>query len=38
MTAHERASGHPIVTSVEAGENWSYCYPDDVMFVLAGDS
>jgi uncharacterized UBP type Zn finger protein len=31
---HARASAHPIVTSVEPGEDWSYCYVDDVMFVL----
>jgi hypothetical protein len=29
-----RASGHPIITSVEPGEDWSYCYVDDVAFVL----
>lgn len=31
---HARQTGHPIVTSVEPGEDWSYCYVDDVMFVL----
>jgi uncharacterized UBP type Zn finger protein len=35
-TTHVRESGHPIVTSVEPGEDWSYCYSDDVMFVLTG--
>jgi hypothetical protein len=30
-----RASGHPIVTSMEQGEDWSYCYEDDVAFVIA---
>lgn len=35
-TKHVRASTHPIVTSVEPGENWSYCYVDDVAFVLEG--
>lgn len=33
-TAHARSSTHPIVTSVEPGEDWSYCYVDDVAFVL----
>ena len=33
-TRHVRDSGHPIVTSLEPGENWSYCYVDDVAFVL----
>jgi Zn-finger in ubiquitin-hydrolases and other protein len=35
-TAHAGASGHPIITSVEPGEDWSYCYVDDVAFVLEG--
>ncbi|MGO9249787.1 MAG: UBP-type zinc finger domain-containing protein [Solirubrobacteraceae bacterium] len=33
-TAHARASEHPIITSVEPGEDWSYCYIDDAAFVL----
>ncbi len=33
-SAHAKASSHPIVTSVERGEDWSYCYVDDVMFVI----
>lgn len=36
-TAHVHASGHPIVTSVEHGESWSYCYVDDLGFVVPGD-
>ena len=35
---HAAATSHAIVTSVEPGENWSYCYVDDVMFVLPGDA
>jgi uncharacterized UBP type Zn finger protein len=31
---HARASEHPIITSVQPGEFWSYCYVDDVMFEL----
>lgn len=27
---HARASGHPIVQSFEPGENWIYCFVDDV--------
>jgi uncharacterized UBP type Zn finger protein len=34
-SAHERDTGHPIVRSAEPGETWSYCYVDDVAFVLA---
>ena len=33
-TAHHRASGHPIVRSLEPGEEWSWCYEDDLMFQL----
>lgn len=31
---HAAQSQHPIVTSAENGEDWSYCYVDDVAFVL----
>jgi uncharacterized UBP type Zn finger protein len=33
-TQHVHESDHPIVTSVEPGEDWSYCYVDEAMFVL----
>ena len=33
-TAHNRESAHPIVSSVEPGEDWSYCYEDDLAFVI----
>jgi uncharacterized UBP type Zn finger protein len=33
-TKHAHTSGHPIVSSLEPGETWSYCYPDDLAFVL----
>jgi uncharacterized UBP type Zn finger protein len=33
-TAHVHQTGHPIVRSAEPGEDWSYCYPDDLAFVL----
>ena len=36
-SGHARDSGHPIVTSVQPAEDWSYCYVDDAMFELAGD-
>jgi uncharacterized UBP type Zn finger protein len=26
-TAHAHSSGHPIVQSVEPGEDWRWCYP-----------
>jgi uncharacterized UBP type Zn finger protein len=31
-TAHNAATGHPIVRSVEPGEDWSWCYADEVTF------
>jgi hypothetical protein len=33
-TAHHRATGHPIVRSAEPGEDWSWCYVDELMFTL----
>ena len=30
-TAHFRATGHPIVRSVEPGETWSWCYADEIV-------
>jgi hypothetical protein len=33
-TAHVNASGHPIVRSAEPGEDWSWCYIDNVAFVV----
>jgi uncharacterized UBP type Zn finger protein len=31
-TKHFHATGHPIITSREPGEDWKYCYIDDVMW------
>jgi hypothetical protein len=33
-TAHHHGSGHPIVRSYEPGEEWFWCYVDDVAFEL----
>jgi hypothetical protein len=30
-TAHHRASGHPLVRSFEPGEEWRWCYVDQVL-------
>jgi uncharacterized UBP type Zn finger protein len=35
-TAHHHATGHPIIRSIEPGEDWSWCYPDELMFRLSG--
>ena len=29
-SAHGRASGHPIIRSLEPGEDWSWCFQDEV--------
>lgn len=32
-TAHWHATSHPIIRSFEAGEQWGWCYPDEVFLV-----
>jgi uncharacterized UBP type Zn finger protein len=34
-TAHFAATAHPIIRSAEPGEDWSWCYVDELMFRLA---
>ena len=34
-TAHFRGTEHPIVRSFEPGEEWFWCYADEVGFELA---
>ena len=34
-SAHAREAEHPIARSAEPGEDWSWCYVDEVMFVIA---
>ncbi len=31
---HASASDHPLVRSAEPGEDWSYCFIDDVAFIV----
>lgn len=31
---HADTAGHPLVRSAEPGEDWSYCFVDDVAFVI----
>jgi uncharacterized UBP type Zn finger protein len=33
-TGHHRETGHPIIRSTEPGEDWSWCYLDEVLFRL----
>lgn len=32
-SSHAREAGHPIVRSAELGEDWSWCYADEVAFL-----
>ncbi len=31
-TKHFHASSHSIIKSFEPGEEWGYCYPDDLFY------
>ena len=33
-TAHHHATSHPLIRSFEPGEDWFYCYPDELAFEL----
>jgi hypothetical protein len=33
--AHWHESGHPLVRSAEPGEDWAWCFDDDVALVLS---
>jgi uncharacterized UBP type Zn finger protein len=33
-TQHFHATHHPIITSLEPGEDWSWCYVDEVVMQL----
>lgn len=35
-TAHFRQVSHPIIRSFEPGEDWYFCYADDLAFELEG--
>lgn len=34
-TAHWRETGHALIRSLEPGEVWGWCYPDEAMLLLA---
>jgi hypothetical protein len=34
---HAGESGHPIVRSAESGEDWSWCFVDEVAFVVRSE-
>jgi uncharacterized UBP type Zn finger protein len=33
-SAHARGSGHPLIRSLEPGEEWSWCFVDDVALSI----
>jgi hypothetical protein len=35
-TAHWHASRHPVIRSFEPGEDWLWCYPDELFFEPPG--
>jgi hypothetical protein len=35
-TGHFRAIAHPLIRSFEPGEEWYWCYVDDLAFELEG--
>jgi uncharacterized UBP type Zn finger protein len=35
-TAHFHSDSHPLVTSYEPGEDWWWCYQDEVAFEVPG--
>jgi uncharacterized UBP type Zn finger protein len=34
-SAHAREEGHPLARSAEPGEDWSWCYVDEVALVIS---
>ena len=34
--AHAGSASHPIARSAEPGEDWSWCFVDEVAFVIGG--
>ena len=36
-TAHFHETGHPLIQSCEPGEDWYWCYVDEIAFERAGE-
>ncbi len=36
-TAHFHETAHPVIRSAEPGEDWSWCYIDEIAFELSAD-
>jgi Zn-finger in ubiquitin-hydrolases and other protein. len=32
-TAHSQGTGHPVIRSLQPGERWGWCYPDQLFLV-----
>jgi hypothetical protein len=35
-TGHFHTTGHPVMRSAEPGEEWSWCFVDEVAFQVSG--
>jgi uncharacterized UBP type Zn finger protein len=33
-SAHARSAGHPLARSIEPGEEWSWCFADELAIVI----
>ena len=33
-STHARADGHPLIRSIQPGEDWSWCFLDELMMVI----
>lgn len=36
-TAHFHAHGHPMIRSAQPGEDWRWCYRDELFFIPGAD-
>jgi uncharacterized UBP type Zn finger protein len=34
-SAHAQSTGHPLIRSLEPGENWSWCFEDDTALLIS---
>ena len=35
-TAHFQAAGHPMMRSAQPGEDWQWCFPDELIYIPDG--
>lgn len=36
ISRHAAETSHPLIRSLQPGEDWSYCYPDELVLVIPG--